>query len=336
MSIKEPDYALVFRSLPAPCLVLDQEMRIVTATEAYLQTVDRSLSDLVGRYVFDAFPEEGERQDRFHRAFRRALDGEENTLVEVPFSIPANGPDGPVMREVWWTCRHTPVIEADGRIDYMIQNAMDVTAQVQAQRLKNAIADELQHRVGNLFSLVSVIARRTAANATDLADFASRFEARVQALSRTHAHLTGSNWDRMTIDTIVTRQLDDYAAMARGNITLEGERVELSAAEAQALTLAIHELATNSVKYGALQTEDGRIVVNWANSGRSGYDIEWREIGIPDGERKARSGFGSMILDTIVPTQLQGSAERNFDGPTLRYRLSVPERRPVRGADGAR
>tara|TARA_R110000868_G_scaffold399591_1_gene673493 strand:- start:48665 stop:49699 length:1035 start_codon:yes stop_codon:yes gene_type:complete len=329
-------YDLLFKNLPAPCLVLDQDMRIVTATGRYLATVERTLDDLVGQYVFDAFPETGERLERFQDAFRRALNGEENTLVKVPYSLPVVDADGhPVLdadgrektREVWWTCHHTPVKDSDGTVLCMIQNAQDITQQVKAETLKDAIAAELQHRVGNILGLVSVIARRTAGTSDNLTDFLTKFDGRVQALSRTHSYLTGTNWNRMTIEKIVSRQLSDYFELDGDQITLVGADIALNPNEAQILTLAIHELTTNSVKYGALKTPGGRLNVQWSRLGPTGYDLEWREGGLTGTPTTTGTrGFGSLILDDIVPMQLQAKARRDFGQSTFLYHLSVPER----------
>ncbi|SNR33789.1 HWE histidine kinase domain-containing protein [Puniceibacterium sediminis] len=320
------DFVQVFKHVPAPCLVLDRDMKIVTASDSYLDVVQRSMEELRGKFVFDAFPEEPERLEMLRGAFQKALNGEKNSLVKIPFSIPIDTPDGPEMREIWWTSIHHPVPGPDGEIRFMIQKALDVTQEVKAERLKETIAAELQHRVGNILSLVSVIARRTANNADDLPDFLNRFEGRLQALARTHSYLTGNNWDRMTIESILSRQLADHFEADAGQIDMMGGEIHLTADEAQILTLAVHELTTNSVKYGALKNPEGRLAIKWNRIGPSGYDLEWREGGILVEKEPERSGFGSMILDTIVPRQLQAEAVREFSAESFVYRLSVPER----------
>jgi two-component sensor histidine kinase len=322
------NYDMLFKNLPAPCLVLDRNMHIITATQKYLETVQRPLAEIVGRYAFDVFPESGERLKLFKDAVSLALAGEENTLVEVPYAVPATAPDGTqTMREIWWTCHHKPVFDANGKVLCVIQNAQDVTQQVKAEKLKDAIAAELQHRVGNILGLVSVIARRTAGTSENLTDFLKKFDGRVQALSRTHSYLTGTNWDRMTIEKIVSRQLADYFELDGEQITLVGGDIALNPAEAQILTLAIHELTTNSVKYGALKTPQGRLNVAWRRVGPSGYDLEWREDGIEAVvPKRGQKGFGSLILDEIVPAQLQAKSQRDLGASSFHYHLSVPER----------
>ena len=320
---------LVFKHLPAPCLMLDQDFRIMSATDMYLASVERSLDSIRGQYVFDAFPEEPERLEMFRAAFRKALDGEANALNEVPFAIPIVDADGAhtgKMREVWWNCLHSPVFAEDGSVTCMVQKAQDITKQVQAERLKDAIAKELDHRVGNILTLVSAVVKRTAANSDDIADFLAKFDGRIAALSRTHKYLTGDNWDAMTIEKIVSRELEQYRNLAGEQIEFGGSEIKLNASEAQVLTLAVHELTTNSVKHGALRASGGKLDINWAKAGDDGFHFEWRETAVQPAQDSARKGFGSFILDQIIPSQLQAEPERGFEENAYFYRLSVPQR----------
>lgn len=316
------DFEQLFRHLPAPCIVLDRDLRIVTATDIYLATVMRSLDTLRGVPVFEAFPEDPAREAMFRDAFQRALAGEENALVEVPFAIPE--PDGS-MREIWWTCTHRPVRDTDGTIRFMVQNAQDVTEQVRTQQLKDAITAELQHRVGNILALVSTIAKRTAGTSDDIDVFLSRFNGRIKSLAKTHADLTGPNWDRMTIAKLVDRQLADYFEVDSDQIRISGTPIALTASEAQTLSMAIHELTTNSVKHGALKSPDGRLSITWERIGTAGYRLLWREDGLSNVATTQRTGFGSMILDSIVPSQLRGTAVRVLEPDHFSYQLDIPK-----------
>lgn len=323
------DWQALFKFMPAPCIAVDLDLRILAASDLYLATVGRNRDDILGEYVFDAFPEEAERLAMFEDAFRRAAGGEANALVEVPYAIPATDTQGrPTgqMREIWWTCHHHPVLRADGSVHYVVQKAQDVTRQVMAERLKDTVVQELQHRVGNIFALVSSTVKRTVANSNDFADFLPKVEGRLMALSRTHRYLTGKHWDGMTLDKIVTRELSEYDDTTVGQIDVSGADILVNATEAQILTLAIHELTTNSLKYGALRTPEGRLQVRWTDAGAAGYDFEWREDGISIAGAPDRKGFGSFILDSVVPAQLQGTAQRDFQPSAFSYRLSVPER----------
>ncbi|MBS1301856.1 HWE histidine kinase domain-containing protein [Loktanella sp. SALINAS62] len=329
MPFTDIDRDALFKHLPAPCIALDHSLCIIGASDLYLSTVSRKMGDIRGQYIFDAFPETDDRRKLIGDALRRALAGEKNTLVEVPYAIPVvdeTGKDTGEMREIWWTCVHHPVYDADGQVEYMIQNALDVTQQVMAIRLKDAVTQELQHRVGNIFSLVSATAKRTVANAEDLPDFLQKFEGRLMALARTHRYLTGENWDGISLDQIVRRELAQYEDIEADRIKLSGDRIIINATEAQILTLAIHELTTNSIKHGALKSNLGQLDIAWHVTGRMGYDFRWSEIDINIDPQPARAGFGSFILENVVPSQLQATAHRIFQTDRFDYTLTVPDR----------
>ncbi|WP_281824054.1 sensor histidine kinase [Jannaschia rubra] len=329
-----PDFEALFRMAPVPLLVLDRSWGIVTANAAYLDAVGRTLDDIRGQHVFDAFPGQSVHRAPIEAAFRATFDGEPTVVERLPYAIPdADAPSG--MREVWWTCRHEPVVEADGSIDFIIQKSQNVTDLVRTQELKDAITAELQHRVGNLLTLMSVIAKRTAATSDDLQTFLSRFEGRIQALARIHADLTGGNWDRLTLDAVVTRQLADYHEPGSRQITITGPQIELTAMEAQSISMAIHELTTNSVKHGALRSGAGKLAIDWERLADTGYALRWQENGLGAVQPPERSGFGSMILDQIVPSQLRSTARREFGKDDYRYEISVPVRPQADVSDGA-
>jgi two-component sensor histidine kinase len=319
----------LFKHLPAPCLVLDRNLSICAATDNYLTIVQRELDNIKGQYVFDAFPEQGERLAMFEDAFRRTLAGEATSLVKVPYSIPVTGNDGKPtgeMKEIWWTCHHNPLRGADGEVHYVIQKAQDVTTLVMAEQLKNAVTRELEHRVGNILSLVSAIVRRTVSSSQDFEDFMSKFDRRLMALSRSNQYLTGEHWDGMTLDTIISREIAACHELSSPKVQMSGPPVTVNTTDAQILTLAMHELATNSIKYGALKSPEGRLVINWTANGSGAFELTWRENGIDEMSDTSHSGFGSIILDRIVPAQLRGEAKRDFGGDSFVYQLSVADR----------
>lgn len=308
-------------------MVLDRDLRFVMASDMYLQTVGRRLDDLIGQHVFDAFPETEERRRPLEASMRRALAGEGNAIERLAYAIPDPNDPGKVT-EAWWRCRHNPLVGPDGSIGHVVQITENVTEQVRSEAQGAAIGQELQHRVGNLFSLVQVIARRTAAHAETLSDFLERFDARVQAMARTHSHLIGTNWDRMSIGEVVARQLEHGHEDIAERMSISGPQIVLGASEAQMLSMAVHELTTNALKYGALKDATGRLQVTWSRRGENGFSFAWVETGYPCSPEGDRSGFGSMILDKIVPSQLGGTAERVLGPEGLRYALTVEMRTP--------
>ena len=323
-----------FRDLPSYGLILDRELRIVAMSDLQLAAVGRNIEDIRGRFVFDVFPEDGERRQIVEAAFRGALAGERTRMTDLLYAIPVTDADGKptgAMRDVYWSAEQHPVRDATGAVTHLIQTSRDVTRRVEAERLHDAITRELQHRVLNLFALVSALARQTASAAPDIATFRAKFDARLEAVARTHRFLTGDNWEGITLRRIVAREVEHIAEDNRENVRIEGPRIVLSADDAQILTLAIHELATNSLKYGVLGQHDGRLSICWEISEDGALSFEWREFGVgpTSGDAAPRRGFGSMILDRITPAQLHGSATRGFDDQGYTYRLTAPPRAPL-------
>jgi PAS domain S-box-containing protein len=321
-----PDLSLL-RDMPASIMVLDRELRYVMASDIYLQTVGLRLEDLLGRYIFEAFPEEEVRRKPLEQSMRRALAGEGNAIERLEYAIP-DPADRTRMTQAWWRCRHNPLFNPDGSVGHVVQITENVTDLVRAEALKTAIGHELQHRVSNLLSLVDVVARRTAAHAETLPGFLERFNERLQAMSRTHSYLIGANWDRMSIRELVARQLQHGHDDLAGQMTIEGSEVLLGASEAQTLSMAIHELTTNSLKYGALKDTMGRLKVSWTTKGTQDFRFDWIETVQGAVSPSGRTGFGSMILDSIVPAQLGGRAVREITADGLRYTLVVEKRTP--------
>jgi PAS domain S-box-containing protein len=324
MSPTTPDLSFI-RHIPASVMVLDRDLRYVAASDIYLETVGLRMEDLAGRFLFEAFPEVDERRQRLEESIRRALAGERNGIDRLAYAIP-DPEDRSRMTEAWWRCQHNPLPDADGTINHVIQITENVSELVRAEEVKSAIAHEMQHRVSNLLSLVQIIARRTAAHAETMPEFLERFDERLQSMARTHAYLAGGNWNRMSIREMVARQLEHGHSELVGQIMVDGPEISLPAGEALMLSMAIHELTTNSLKHGALRDETGKLALTWSRKGRTGFYFDWTETVADAVEAPGRTGFGSMILDSIVPNQLGGTASREFAPEGLRYRITVEDK----------
>jgi two-component sensor histidine kinase/PAS domain-containing protein len=317
----------VIRDLPASVMVLDRDLRFAMASDLYLGTVGRSMDELRGVHVFDAFPEVDERRRPLEASMRLALAGEGNAIKRLLYTIPNTAdPSSPTL--AWWRCRHNPLVGPDGQIGHIAQITENITELVRAEDQRNAIQRELQHRVGNLLSLVQIVARRTAGSAETLADFMVRFDDRMLSLGRTHSYLIGTNWNRMSIGEVVARQLQHGHEELAAQISVAGPEVFLGASEAQMLSMAIHELTTNSLKYGALKDASGHLAVSWSEEVDQGFSFAWIESGVSALAPSERKGFGTMILDTILPAQLNGKAQRGFAPDGLHYRLTAKTQAP--------
>ncbi len=172
---------------------------------------------------------------------------------------------------------------------------------------------------------MTTIARQTARVQSSLDEFMPAFEARIMTLAKTHSLLTGGNWDGMTLDRLIHQQIDAHADKLGDTIFVEGPDLRVTATEAQSISMALHELATNAAKHGALKQDGGRVSIRWSRLAE-GFEFEWIETGLIGITEPTKTGFGTMILTRILPSQLNGEAMREFTPDGFKYRLRVDQR----------
>jgi two-component sensor histidine kinase len=197
---------------------------------------------------------------------------------------------------------------------------------VQEEHLR-IVLRELAHRSKNLLAVIQGIARQTAESAASTQQFVSRFNGRIFSLSRAHDVLTDADWRGARIFDLVRSQIALYAENRLPAVTLEGENGFLRPNAAQYIGLALHELTTNALKYGALSRDDGRIVVRFDKSVASPaiYSFSWRETSSAEIREARGRSFGLVMLTEVVPTSVSGSAELRFAPEGLQYELDIPK-----------
>jgi two-component sensor histidine kinase len=220
------------------------------------------------------------------------------------------------------TFSNTGLPEADRTLD-----ALASTARVFEQHDKERderethvrlIMRELSHRSKNLLAIVLAIARQTSRHTTSFSEFEGRFNSRIQALADAHDLLVDQQWSGAYIDDLVRAQL---AAFGTEKIALHGERIMLRAEAVQNVALALHELATNSSKYGALSAPTGKVDIEWArqpaanDGGAPDLRFTWRESGGPPVTPPQKKGFGCFVLERVTVNALgEGSLKFDPDG----------------------
>lgn len=193
--------------------------------------------------------------------------------------------------------------------------------------IRNSLTRELNHRVKNTLANVLSIVSLTRRRSRDIDDFAESLTARVRALSATHDLLSQSNWSHAPIEDIVRSELAPYMEGHETHVELAGPEISLAPNDALSLGLAIHELATNAAKYGALSTIDGRIHVTWHLLNPDLAEVHWRESGGPEVTSPAKRGFGRDLIEKIVAGELKSEVELQFKPEGVECRLQVPVRR---------
>lgn len=196
-----------------------------------------------------------------------------------------------------------------------------------AERQKLLMA-ELQHRVKNILAVVRSIASRTLETTEDLEDFSAHFDGRLRALSRTQNVLTRTAMGRIDLDELVREELLTHAGHGEGQVEIVGPEISLRDRAAEIFALALHELATNAVKYGALSQPKGRVSVTWrmlqtAAGGR--LSLEWRESGVPALDPSpARHGFGRDLIERGLPYELGAATSLEFLPGGVRCTIELP------------
>ena len=216
-----------------------------------------------------------------------------------------------------------PRFSASGDLLGMIGVNVDMTDVVNAQSRQKILLDELNHRVKNTLTVVQSLARQTFRSGRDIGSASAVFDARLRALAAAHTLLTMSNWESAPMHSVAEQALQPCGER-RGHIVLDGSATLLSPRLALSVSLALHELCTNAVKYGALSTDTGRVTLGWRVDPAGWFQMEWREQGGPDVSAPPRRSFGSRLLEKVVPQDVRGEALLRFESEGVRYELKAP------------
>lgn len=189
-----------------------------------------------------------------------------------------------------------------------------------AEELQRLLINELNHRVKNTLATVQSLAAQTLRSSDDLKTAREAFEQRLMALSATHNLLTQSSWASAELGDLVRQAAEPFAAE---RFVSEGPRVSLSPARSLALSMALHELGTNALKYGALGAASGRVRVTWTvAAGR--LDLTWAEEGGPPVTAPTRKGFGTRLISQALARELRGKVRLDYDPAGVRCEISFP------------
>lgn len=200
----------------------------------------------------------------------------------------------------------SPVKNADGQIVGASKIARDITERKRAERQRTLLINELNHRVKNTLATVQSLAMQTLRNTERSEDARALFDSRLSALSRAHDLLTQENWEGASLAEVVERALSPFRTPAQ-RIRAQGSYVRLTPTQALALSIALHELATNAAKYGALSGDVGMVDVVWS-TGEGALRLSWTESGGPLVAAPTRVGFGSRLIQRNLAAELGGSA----------------------------
>jgi PAS domain S-box-containing protein len=203
----------------------------------------------------------------------------------------------------------------------IVGTCQDITERKEREEKEHLLMREVNHRAKNMLSVVHAIAHQTATR--NPADFIDRFSERIQALSANQDLLVRNEWNGVGVEDLVRAQLAHFVGLIGTRIAVAGPALRLRASSAQAIGLALHELATNAGKYGALSTDKGRVDVSWGIDGHT-FTMNWTESEGPPVSKPTRRGFGSVVMDQMAARSVAGEVRLDYAEQGVRWRLTCP------------
>lgn len=216
------------------------------------------------------------------------------------------GTDG---REVWNRDSGVILNDAEGQPAYLIGIVQDITERRAEEEQRENLVAELDHRIKNLLAVVQSVAAQSARKSASLDVFLKTFAGRLKSMSSAHDLLTAARWRGATLARIAAAEL---GGLAPTQTRWDGPELFLTPRAAAALSLALHELAVNAVRYGSLSTENGKVEVVWRRTPEGGFALEWLETGGPPAVAPATKGFGATLIEDVAGRELGGSARINY------------------------
>jgi PAS domain S-box-containing protein len=239
------------------------------------------------------------RAEEFEFRFRR-LDG--NPVPVLAATAPLKGPNGAIIGS--------------------LGSFRDISERKAAEEHARLLMREAVHRAKNTLSVVQAIARHTIASTPD--DFLDRFESRIESLSANQDLLILNDWRGVEIEKLIATQLTYVSDLIGNRITLDGPPVMLTTTAAQGIGMALHELATNAGKYGALSNSEGRVAIAWRCAAGQ-FSIDWTERAGPPVAPPARRGFGHTVVVAMAKASVRGEVSLDYAPEGLTWHLTCAQ-----------
>lgn len=305
----------VLKNTGISVLYQDTSLETVWGQNIFPELEDAVLSNGVGRLSGS-----GQQLSRVAAVRRNVLSTGEGERIDAAVTTP----QGVRWFKVW--------VDADknaaGELQGIVTTAIDVTEEKRREQTLKTLLREVAHRSKNLLAIIQSIATQTGRYSGNTDTFLSRFRGRIQSLASSQDLVTSSNWRGADLRELVAGQVGKYSDSLQKHLRLDGEKPYLNPNAALHIGLAIHELAVNSASYGALSKPSGFVSVSSSlvpnKDGKPDLQLLWREqvgSGVTSLNEKR---FGSIALEKVVPSSLNGEASLSLDDGWLEYRLLIP------------
>ncbi|TWA93328.1 PAS domain S-box-containing protein [Azospirillum brasilense] len=322
-AIKEAELALAqseerlrraIEDAPFPVMVHAEDGEVVLISQAWLDTTGYTAAELstIGGWLERAY---GERCGTMRMDIQR-LHQFDRPIDEGDYDI--RTADG---RRLTWAFRSSPIGRDSKGRHLVVSMAADMTGRKEAESRLRLLMREVDHRAKNTLAVVQsiVLLSRT----EDPKEFASAVEGRVTAMARAHSLLAASRWSGADLATLAQEELSAFTQDIM--FTVSGPPVAIAAEAVQSFSMVLHELVTNAVKYGALSVTAGRVAVSWRVDKAAGLlRVEWTESGGPTVAPPTRHGFGSILLEQTILSQMHGELVLEWPPEGLSCRIALP------------
>jgi len=234
----------------------------------------------------------------------------------------AERPDG---TRRWFTPYPMPLRDPAGRLTGAINMLVDITERKEAEQRQKLLLDELNHRVKNTLASVQSVVVQAAKSARDVEEFRHAVEGRILAMSRAHDQLSRRSWADAELQELLEACIAPY--LSKANVTLDGSHAIVAPRVGLMICMAIHELATNAAKYGALSTPSGRVELRW-NAEPAGdrrvLHLRWQERDGPAVTPPRRHGFGTRLLERGIQAELHGKTSIRYPQAGVECDIEIP------------
>lgn len=278
--------------------------------------------DVEGKPIAEAMPEVSS------QGFLRLLDEVFETgeaVQRLSERVMLQRAEGEPLEERFLDFVYQPIRDDQAAVTHIFVQGSDVTQRVRAENHQKLLINELNHRVKNTLASIQSIVQQTLRGVASKEEATFAISERILALSRAHNVLTEENWDGADLHAMVQDALEAFRPAGRNAISIDGPKLRVGPQAALSIALALHELATNAAKYGALSSRTGTVAIRWTIGadvdGEEIFELSWQERGGPPVTPPTRRGFGSRLILGVLPHELRGTADIGYEPQGLRFLL---------------
>jgi PAS domain S-box-containing protein len=310
---KEAELENIINRTPFMLIRCSPDLRYRFVSPAYAEMLNRRPDEIVGKELVEIIGKEGFKGVLPH--IQKVLRGER---AEYEHEVDYEGVGKRYLHGLY-----TPDKDEQGRVVGWITSMLDVTERKRAESQRDLLLAEIDHRVKNTLATVVSIANQSFSKDRSLEESRHSFSDRIRALAQTHTRLAEASWSGASLGTIIRDEIAPYRGA--DNVRITGPDVVLNPKCAISLGLAIHELTTNAAKYGALSSTTGLVEICWQlSSSADEIRLNWAESGGPPVSPPKRTGFGRLLLERVLVSDLRGAVKLEFGREGLTCSIVLP------------